>query len=1170
MPSRLISVQGLFRGLGFSLFAAVVTALFLADHGADALPVVYLLSAAAMPLLYLGYIVIEYRMPTGANVVGVLVLVSIVVGGSAGLAASASDGSGWMLYLPMVLLFVPFTYALLAEDVQLGMFYDLRALGEVTPRILITTTVGVVLAAVLVPAVSLVLPLAGLLALAVAAFVAMTAVAVLLVVNYASLFSTRPSLGDDRGAGALRTRPQNGAGFGELARDEFFRLTFAHHVLRQTSILLVHYLFLDLVARGFTDATSIASLLAAAMAAVQAVGVAVLLIAGLPLLFRYGLRFGLMVNPLLVSLAIFVLLAMTAFGDPSDRTRFWVITAAWSIERALSVAVTEPSITAGIRVQPERLRFVSLLAGEGLATPLAGAIAGATLLLVTRVFGSGEQSLLILVLVVTTAWGAASLLVAGGYRTTVIRRLQRPSLTGLDIPVDTAESHAAAQALLHGGPQKAALGLDMLASVGGVMYNDALLRLLNTADDDRTLLEVIDRVGAEGISDAVDGLKARLEAPNSTPVRVAAMSALVACEPHGGGATVEPLLSDEDHDIRVGAILAMLSGAVLRHHDVALGGLALMVHSNLAEKRRAAAMILGRTAPAGHRELLANLLTDRDIGVRAAAIEAIGRLNLSGHTPAVLDALEDPQTRQEAAGAVHAFGNGALPGATVTLGREDLSTMQAVRIVSVLAAKPTHGTTSLLAGHLASGDLPVRSAVAAGLVGNPYLDSSRLTLPERMNRLVRPVLTEEAARTSDVFEVVGAVPDRPEFAPLVRTVTELAEHHLTNVFNLLAVHYRRPELSRTKAQLNSGGPAAAMATELIDSVAGEQDRLLVASLLGRWRRAVPGVHGPGGDLPKVLSVCDDDWTAAAAIYGAALAGHDLGTILRPGGAIGPMQEQTLSWARRRVIAGATGAEPSATLKRNGRTLVMAIVEKVDVLRRCVLFTETSDRDLIDLAERSEQMTVGPGDSIQQIGQPADSLYVIVHGELEEVSADGVPTVRNAGAVIGALDVLRAGLATTEVMALRTVELLRLDATVLRAEIDQRPGMAGKIISALAGVVGEGVSPPVPDRGTETDPVSATSESTSDPIGSDDPDQAETADLDDVASLDDIAGLDGVSDIDDAAGPEAVSDSEDASDLDDVIDLAAGTDLDVAAEVRESDPVDDGDDADELSASTDLP
>ncbi len=1149
LPSRLISFQGFFRGSAVAVFGAVVTALFLADHGADALPVVYLLSAAVMPLFYLGYTASEYRIPTGANVVAALGLVLVVVGGTAGLVAGSPDRSGWTLYLPMVLLFVPITYSVLAEDVQLGMFYDARELGSVIPRVLIATTVGVVVAAVLVPAASLVLPLTGLLGAAVIGCVAMTGTAVLLIVNYASLFSSRPSLGDSRGVRALRTRPLNGAGFGELFQDRFFRLTFFHHVLRYTSILLVHYLFLDLVARGFTEATAAASLLVAAAAAVQTVGVAVLLVAGLPLLFRYGLRFGLVINPLLVSLTVFLLLVMAAVTDPSDRTRFWVITAAWSIERALRIAVTDPSVTAGLRVQPDRLRFVSLAATEGLATPLAGVLAGSILLLATRVFDSGDRSLLIIVLVVTTAWGASSLMVAGGYRATVIRRLQEPSLTGLDMPVETAESNAAALALLDGGPRQAALGLDMMATVGGDMYNDALVRLLTTAEDDRTLLDVIDRVGAEQLTTAAAGLTARLDDKNSVPVRVAAMSALVSCEPYSGGTTLEPLLSDEDHDIRVGAILAMLSGAVLRHHDVALGGLALMVHSKTAHKRRSAAMILGRTAPAGHRQLLADLLNDEDVEVRAAAIEAVGLLNLSGHTPVVLDALEDAGTRQEASGAIRAFGNGAVPGASVTLSRDDLSDAHAVRIVNVLAAEPTHGTTSLLATHIGTTRPAVRAAVAAGLVGNPYLDSSRLAVPERINQLVRPVLAEESARATEIFDVVGAIPDLPEFDPLVQTVKNLAEHHVTNVFHLLAVRYRRPELSKTNAQIRNGGRSAAMATELIDSVAGDQDRQLVASLLGRRRRAMPGVHGPQGELTKVLSVCDDDWTAATAVYCAALAGHELGPVQRPNSSIGQWQEQTLTWSRLRVIAGATGAEPSATLKRNGRTLVMAIVEKVEVLGHCVLFAETSDRDLIDLAERAEQLTIGPGDSIQQIGMPVEALYVIVHGELEEAGAEGEPVTRTAGEVIGALELLQSGLATTDVMALRTVELLRLDGDVLQAELEQRPGLARSVLSGLAGAIG----------GTQPDPITIdlTEKDSEKPVDeADDLEDVETKDDSEPAEDDSEPAEDEINAADDA--PEPAEDEIEAAEDDSEVTLGG------------EGSADDAEDADELSASTDLP
>lgn len=131
---------------------------------------------------------------------------------------------------------------------------------------------------------------------------------------------------------------------------------------------------------------------------------------------------------------------------------------------------------------------------------------------------------------------------------------------------------------------------------------------------------------------------------------------------------------------------------------------------------------------------------------------------------------------------------------------------------------------------------------------------------------------------------------------------------------------------------------------------------------------------------------------------------------------------------------------------------MAIVEKVEMLRRCLIFGKTSSEDLLDLADQAEQLTVGPGDALQAAGEPVDALYVIVTGELEEMADDGLPVSRTSGDVIGELELLRGAPAVSDVMAMSTVELLRLTGHALETTIHQRPGLAKAVITALAAAV----------------------------------------------------------------------------------------------------------------------
>ena len=123
--------------------------------------------------------------------------------------------------------------------------------------------------------------------------------------------------------------------------------------------------------------------------------------------------------------------------------------------------------------------------------------------------------------------------------------------------------------------------------------------------------------------------------------------------------------------------------------------------------------------------------------------------------------------------------------------------------------------------------------------------------------------------------------------------------------------------------------------------------------------------------------------------------------------------------------------------------------KEDRLKAVPLFSHCSKRELEFLATRVDEVSLPAGKKLLVQGQPTDTFYILLGGEVE-VSVDGRPLRRlNAGDFFGEIGMLDRGLATASVTTTRPAELLALSHAQFRDAIKGNDALVLQVMAAMA-------------------------------------------------------------------------------------------------------------------------
>ena len=549
----LLGGQAVALGLTVAFLVVPASAVFLHTYGAGALAYAYIGVAVAGVAVSSAVTVAQRRMPLGRLALAVLVLYVVLVS-TAWVLLSRWD-MAWVTFVLIVLFPLSIPTGFLLVGSQAVRLYDVQTLKRDFPRIVAGFSIGFAVGGL--AAAALVEPLGGPTNLLLIDLV-MALVFITIIWSTSRQFPgqllTPPSQAPGRHEPSRRTSRLADL---RLLREPFVLLVLGYQIVSAGVTQLFDYLVWDRAAAYYADPDSLAQFMGAFGAILNIVAVLFTLLLAGRLLGRFGIGFGLLVNPVGVLVMTVVVLGV-GFG-PGIATFTYLVTvcAAQIVDISLTDGTTRTSIAAtyqGIR-RGDRLRAQTFVEGAGV--PLAVGLVGAYLLVV-RALGLDVQAVVWTTGLLTLVWIWLAVKAHRGYAGHLGGVLADRSWDPVALRIDGGAAAAIERLLTSDDPIDRRTGIDVLRDARSPRLVDAARSALSDPDASVrcTAVESLAAVGEMRRPDVRAQVGTLLGDPD-VAVRARAAAAVSRAEPGPGedGHLVWRAVLD-DQDTTADALLA--------------------------------------------------------------------------------------------------------------------------------------------------------------------------------------------------------------------------------------------------------------------------------------------------------------------------------------------------------------------------------------------------------------------------------------------------------------------------------------------------------------------------------------------------------------------------------------------------------------------------------------
>jgi AAA family ATP:ADP antiporter len=441
--------------------------------------------------------------------------------------------------------------------------------------------------------------------------------------------------------------------------------------------------------------------------------------------------------------------------------------------------------------------FVDLFADR-----LARGLAGALILLVTA-FMAGTRGVAVLLGVVLVVWIVLLRFVQSEYVASFRRAIAGGTLEVDSIRemVRTPEAIGALTAALAGDERQVLYALTLLESADPNLLVDHLVLLLQhpSADVRRLAMAKL----AESRDTAHAAAVEPLAADPVRPVRREAVRYLLRAAGDGSPAALERYLEARDWRLRGAAleVIARYLPAAKQTIDPRL--LESLVRVGGEERRDARIVVaraigaLGRENP--HAGLLADLLFDPDVRVRAEAMAAAGELKDQARLGRLLAALANPEERIPARAALAAYGEEILPVLEAVLNDQQADVRAREQVPRAIELMQSQPALDVLLRHVEHPALGIRQQVikAMGKMRARDADGGLRFDPPRVEAAIHGGAREFLTHAGRFLAVSPRGGDDPDSEPLAAGAAALLRQALAErmaagrerVFRLLGLRY---------------------------------------------------------------------------------------------------------------------------------------------------------------------------------------------------------------------------------------------------------------------------------------------------------------------------------------------------------------------------------------------
>jgi hypothetical protein len=739
-------------GLGLLVAFLVVpgSAVFLDVYGPERLPFVYLIVAAAGALVSYGLTSLQSRYGLYQLAISTTLLMALSILACWMLLVFA--GAQWTSFGVLVLFALQLQLGFVFIGAQAGRAFDIQEIKRIFPRIVAGFVFGFMVGGFVAAGfVHLVGNATHLLAAssAVTALTALLMVGASRYVNKAAAPET--AVADETSHLSLR----------KILGVPLVSAVFAYQILSAMGTQLIEYLVYDRAAARYSGPHKLAEFMGEFTAVLNLTDLLVLvLLAGL-LMSRFGLRFGLGANPLMVTGLVAVAIVVALISGP-DATLFFLLVAVARIsDITMADAATRTSVNATFKALPERQRLAAQVGVEGAGVPIALGLTALLILAINAVPGSTVVDIVTATLILCILWSAAAWVVYRRYQAAVVVAVRRRTLDGYLVDLTEPVTRQAIGALcLSDDPRDVRVGAQLLAGAHDANADKVLRHAAENPSID-VQAAVLDHLVVRD-PELAHQIASRCVASGSSAHAVHGMRILGQLSDFPYRPLVEAFLTDDEPRLRAVAV-----GTVLRRGDESDGlveTLATAAGSAAPEDRRFAAMALAEAGREPSIGLIANLLADRDQAVLAEANAAVASLNDRQR----FELLELPLGLRERTLFLRACRQSASLDFAAAVAA-DLANNGApvAELVRVLASSDWRGGENDrdTIGRLVD-DKIRQIETARGWIDK--LDGSALVTPESTLRLGRALITESIEAGRELTDLLGLIYDRKLMARVGR------------------------------------------------------------------------------------------------------------------------------------------------------------------------------------------------------------------------------------------------------------------------------------------------------------------------------------------------------------------------------------------------------------------
>jgi hypothetical protein len=737
-----IVAQAFVLGLELAFLVVPGNAIFLSAYGAASLPYVYMLVAVLGAGV--SYSLTELQARLGLSQLAIASTLTVASLTFATWALLAFAGADWASGGALILFALQIQLGFVFVGAQAGRAFDLQTLKRVFSWIVAAFVGGFMTGGFL----SARLVEAGWAAVNLIGLSAVLAVVIAGLMVGAARHLPEPVSEPVRGVDSASGKPPS---LRQVLAVPLIGAVFVYQVLSAMVTQLVEYMLYDRAAVRYPGEEELARFLGQFTAILNLVDLIVLIALGGFLMARFGLRYGLGVNPTAVGLLMIAALVIASVAGPAHVAFFGVMALARITDVTTLDAAGRTSINATFKALPPRQRLAAQVGVEAAGVPVALGLTAILILAINAVPGTGVVHVAAATFVLTLVWCAVTVLVYRRYQAAVVGSARRRILDGdtLDLTEPTTRG-ALLDMMKAGDPRDVAIAVSLLGDDPELTHHLRLAAEHPSLEVQRAISRhIAGRDPALGRTVADRLVRSPDPAQAADGIRLHARLGDVT----GRGAAA-PFLDHADPGLRAAA-----AGALLREGgpDSAAARRVLEAIASADPAERAfAARAIAEAGTTPSPEVIEALLGDRDAGVRAAAEAAVAALNADQR----IACLERPMGQRERTRFLRASRSGASSefcnAVAGMLGRDGAESAEMVRLL-LAAGWRAEGADRTTVDRLIDREID-RIATASRL-----LDAVATTDPALAPSVlrVRRALAQEAATSGrQLIDLLGLVYDR--------------------------------------------------------------------------------------------------------------------------------------------------------------------------------------------------------------------------------------------------------------------------------------------------------------------------------------------------------------------------------------------------------------------------